>query len=191
MKHSMPGLPYAMEALAPYMSQETMEYHYGKHLQTYVDNLNKLVAGTPFERMTLDDIVCRADGAIFNNAAQVWNHTFFFDTLTPRQTGMPDKLVRKLTEDFGSPEAFRQEFTQKAVSWFGSGWVWLAEDADKMLHVVTEPNAGNPLVGGLKPVLTIDVWEHAYYIDYRNRRPDHISALWQIIDWDVIASRMK
>ena len=145
MKHSMPGLPYAMEALAPYMSQETMEYHYGKHLQTYVDNLNKLVAGTPFERMTLDDIVCRADGAIFNNAAQTWNHTFFFDTLTPRQTDMPDKLVRKLTENFGSPEAFRQEFTQKAVSWFGSGWVWLAEDADKMLHVVAEPNAGNPI----------------------------------------------
>lgn len=187
----MPGLPYAMEALAPYMSQETMEYHYGKHLQTYVDNLNKLVAGTPFERMTLDDIVCRADGAIFNNAAQVWNHTFFFDTLTPRQTGMPDKLVRKLAEDFGSPEAFRQEFTQKAVFWFGSGWVWLAEDADKMLHVVAEPNAGNPLVRGLKPVLTIDVWEHAYYIDYRNRRAAFVEAFWHLVDWEKVASRLS
>lgn len=190
MKHSMPQLPYTMEALAPYMSRETLEYHYGKHLQTYVDNLNKLIAGTPFENMTLEDIIRKADGGIFNNAAQTWNHTFFFETLTPRQTAMPDKLVQKLTEDFGSPEAFKQEFTQKATTLFGSGWVWLTEDTQGKLSIQTEPNAGNPLTKGMKPVLVLDVWEHAYYIDYRNRRAAFIEAFWNLADWEKVALRI-
>lgn len=191
MKHSMPQLPYTMEALTPYISQETMEYHYGKHLQTYVDNLNRLIPGTSYEQMTLEEIVCQADGAIFNNAAQTWNHIFFFDMLTPRQTSIPDTLVQKLTEDFGSPEAFIQEFTQTAASWFGSGWVWLAEDAGKKLHVVGEPNAGNPMTKGMKPILSLDVWEHAYYIDYRNRRTAFIEAFWHLVDWEKVALRIS
>lgn len=190
MKHSMPQLPYPMEALAPHMSQETLEYHYGKHLQTYVDNLNKLIVGTPFENMTLEDIIRKADGGIFNNAAQTWNHTFFFETLTPRQTAMPDKLIQKLTEHFGSPEAFMQEFTQKATTLFGSGWVWLAEDTQGKLSILTEPNAGNPLTKGMKPVLVLDVWEHAYYIDYRNRRVAFIEAFWNLVDWGKISLRI-
>lgn len=190
MKHSMPQLPYTMEALAPYMSRETLEYHYGKHLQTYVDNLNKLIAGTPFENMTLEDIIRKADGGIFNNAAQTWNHTFFFETLTPRQTAMPDKLVQKLTEDFGSPEAFKQEFTQKATTLFGSGWVWLTENTQGKLSIQTEPNADNPLTKGMKPILVLDVWEHAYYIDYRNRRAAFIEAFWNLTDWEKVALRI-
>ena len=173
MKHAMPQLPYAMEALAPHMSQETLEYHYGKHLQTYVDNLNKLISGTPF-----------------NNAAQTWNHTFFFETLTPHQAAMPDKLVEKLTEDFGSPEAFRQEFTQKATTLFGSGWTWLVADPQGKLSIVTTSNAGNPLTQGLKPMLVSDVWEHAYYIDYRNRRAAYIEAFWNLVDWKKVTLRM-
>ena len=189
MKHSMPQLPYTMEALAPHMSQETLEYHYGKHLQTYVDNLNKLITGTPFEDLPLEDIIRKADGGIFNNAAQTWNHTFFFETLTPRQTAMPDKLIQKLMENFGSPEAFKQEFTQKATTLFGSGWVWLTEDTQGKLSILTEPNAGNPLTKGMKPILVLDVWEHAYYIDYRNRRAAFIAAFWNLFVWDNVAFR--
>ena len=190
MKHSMPQLPYTMEALAPHMSQETLEYHYGKHLQTYVDNLNKLITGTPFEDLTLEDIIRKADGGIFNNAAQTWNHTFFFETLTPQQTVLSDKLIRKLTENFGSPEAFKQEFTQKATTLFGSGWVWLVEDTQSKLSILAEPNAGNPLTKGMKPLLVLDVWEHAYYIDYRNRRAAFIEAFWNLVDWEKVASRI-
>ena len=189
MKHAMPQLPYTMEALAPLMSQETLEYHYGKHLQTYVDNLNKLIAGTPFEDMSLEDIICKADGGIFNNAAQGWNHTFFFETLTAQPQDIPASVADKLAKDFGSVEAFRQEFTQKATTLFGSGWVWLAEDAGKKLCILSEPNAGNPLTQGMKPILTIDVWEHAYYIDYRNRRAAYIEAFWKLIDWTKVAAR--
>lgn len=189
MKHAMPQLPYTMEALAPLMSQETLEYHYGKHLQTYVDNLNKLIAGTPFEDMSLEDIICKADGGIFNNAAQAWNHTFFFETLTAQPQDIPASVADKLAKDFGSVEAFRQEFTQKATTLFGSGWVWLAEDAGKKLYILSEPNAGNPLTQGMKPILTIDVWEHAYYIDYRNRRAAYIEAFWELIDWTKVAAR--
>lgn len=189
MKHTMPELPYAPEALAPKMSKETFDYHYGKHLQTYVNNLNNLIAGTPYEEMPLDEIVRKADGGIFNNAAQAWNHTFFFRMLTPAQQPMPAKLAAKLTEAFGSVEAFKEQFTKAAVGLFGSGWAWLAMDKAGKLSIVAKPNAGNPMTDGLRPVMTVDVWEHAYYIDYRNRRPDFLAAFWELIDWQKVADR--
>ena len=189
MKHVMPELPYAPEALAPKMSLETIEYHYGKHLQTYIDNLNRLIVGPPYETMPLGEIVRRADGAVFNNAAQSWNHTFFFRMLTPAQKPMPEKLAALLARDFGSVENFRQQFTQAALGLFGSGWVWLVADKSWHLSSVARPNAGNPMTEGLRPVMTIDVWEHAYYIDYRNRRADFIAAFWELIDWAKVADR--
>ena len=185
----MPELPYAPEALAPKMSRETLDYHYGKHLQTYVDNLNRLIPGTPYAEMPLDEIVRRADGAVFNNAAQAWNHTFFFRSLTPTQSAMPETLAARLTADFGSVEAFKEQFTKAAVGLFGSGWVWLAADRSGNLSIVAKPNAGNPMTDGLRPVLTIDVWEHAYYIDYRNRRADFVAAWWDLVDWKQVAER--
>lgn len=188
MKHTMPELPYAPEALAPKMSRETLEYHYGKHLQTYVDNLNKLIVGTPYEELPLDDIVRRADGAVFNNATQTWNHTFFFRMLTPERPAIPAPLAERLTRDFGSVEAFREQFTKAATGLFGSGWVWLVADKQGHLSIVAKPNAGNPLTDGLRPVLTVDVWEHAYYIDYRNSRPNYLNALFDhLIDWEFVA----
>ena len=185
----MPELPYAPEALAPKMSRETLDYHYGKHLQTYVDNLNRLIPGTPYAEMPLDEIVRRADGAVFNNAAQAWNHTFFFRSLTPSQEAMPEALAARLTADFGSVEAFKEQFTKAAVGLFGSGWVWLAADRSGKLSIVAKPNAGNPMTDGLRPVLTVDVWEHAYYIDYRNRRADFVAAWWDLVDWKQVAER--
>ena len=189
MKHLMPELPYTPEALAPKMSLETIEYHYGKHLQTYIDNLNRLIVGTPYEELPLEEIVRRADGAIFNNAAQSWNHTFFFGMLTPEQKPMPEKLAALLARNFGSVENFRQQFTQAAMGLFGSGWVWLVADKSWHLSIVARSNAGNPMTEGLRPVMTIDVWEHAYYIDYRNRRVDFIAAFWELIDWTKVADR--
>lgn len=187
MKHTMPELPYAMEALAPKMSGETLEYHYGKHLKTYVDNLNRLIAGTPYEELPLDEIVRTADGALFNNAAQAWNHEFFFRMLTPDPSPMPAGLAERLARDFGSVEEFRAKFTQAAVGLFGSGWVWLVADRSGRLSILARSNAGNPLTEGLRPVLTIDVWEHAYYIDYRNRRADFVEAFWGLVDWRKVA----
>ena len=189
MTHTMPELPYPMEALAPHMSKETLDYHYGKHLQTYVDNLNKLIPGTPYENSTLEEMVCKAEGPVFNNAAQTWNHTFFFQSLTPAQTDIPASLADLLTRDFGSVEAFKEAFAKATVGLFGSGWVWLVADAEDKLSIKAESNAGNPLRQGLKPVLVIDVWEHAYYIDYQNRRAEHINALWDIIDWKKVEER--
>ena len=176
MNHPMPSLPYAAEALAPYMSKETIDFHYGKHLQTYVDNLNKLIPGTPYEKMS-------------NNAAQTWNHTFFFQTLTPQPAAVPEKLTELLTRDFGSVEAFKEAFNKAALGLFGSGWVWLVSDKQHKLSIVSTPNAGNPLTQGLKPILVIDVWEHAYYIDYRNRRAAFIEAFWNLVDWAKVAER--
>ena len=189
MVHKMPELPYSTEALAPKMSKETFEYHYGKHLQTYVDNLNRLIPGTPYESMSLQKIVKKADGPIFNNAAQTWNHTFFFLMLTPDQKPMPQKLADRIARDFGSVEAFKEEFSKAATGLFGSGWTWLAADKDGKLQIISESNAGNPMTKGLKPVMTIDVWEHAYYIDYRNRRAEQLHNLWKIVDWSVVESR--
>ena len=185
----MPELPYAMEALAPKMSKETLEFHYGKHLQTYVDNLNRLIAGTPYENMQLDEIVKKAAGGIFNNAAQTWNHTFFFQMLTPNQKPMPQQLADRLARDFGSVEAFKEKFAAAAAGLFGSGWTWLAADKEGKLQIIAESNAGNPMTKGLRPLMTIDVWEHAYYIDYRNRRAEFIKMFWELIDWNKVADR--
>ena len=191
MKHNLPELPYALDSLEPKMSRETLEFHYGKHLQTYVDNLNSLAAGTPFEEMSLDEIVLKADGVLFNNAAQTWNHTFFFDPLTPEPVEMPENLAYRLAASFGSVEAFREEFSKAAVGLFGSGWTWLVEDADGKLSIVRKQNAGNPLTDGLKPLLVVDVWEHAYYIDYRNRRAAFVEACLELTDWRKVAARLN
>lgn len=190
MKHLMPKLPYAVDALAPVMSKETMDYHYGKHLQTYVDNLNRLIENTPYDGMSLEEIVKSSDGAIFNNAAQAWNHTFFFDMLTPCKKEIPANLFDVLTRDFGSVETFEDHFSKAAISLFGSGWVWLVADKHGHLSIDAMGNAGNPLIKNLKPVMTIDVWEHAYYIDYRNRRADFVKAFWGLVDWDKVAGRL-
>ncbi len=189
MIHEMPELPYAMEALTPNMSKETLEYHYGKHLRTYIDNLNKQIQGTPYESMNLEKIVRQANGDIFNNAAQTWNHTFFFNNLTPERKTMKPKLITALTREFGSVESFKEEFTRAATNLFGAGWVWLVKDKQNKLSILSESNAGTPIKEDLKPILVIDVWEHAYYIDYRNRRADYINAFWDIVNWDIVADR--
>ena len=188
-------LPYAPNALEPVISQETIEYHHGKHLQTYVDNLNKLVAGTEFESMPLEEIVAKSQGGIFNNAGQILNHNLYFTQFKPYENQKSEILnqqlpvVQAINRDFGSFDAFKAEFEQKGTTLFGSGWVWLAADKEGRLVITQEPNAGNPVTKGLKPLLTMDVWEHAYYIDYRNRRAAHLQALWQIINWDEINRR--
>ena len=199
---SLIALPYAPNALEPVISQETIEYHHGKHLQTYVDNLNKLVAGTEFESMPLEQIVAKSQGAIFNNAGQILNHNLYFLQFKPYTNDQSEiinhkfeiinhqlPLAQAIVRDFGSFEAFKAEFEQKGTTLFGSGWVWLAADKDGKLVITQEPNAGNPGTKGLKPLLTMDVWEHAYYIDYRNRRAAHLQSLWQIINWDEINRR--
>ena len=186
----MPELPYAPEALAPKMSRDTLDYHYGKHLQTYVDNLNRLIPGTPYAEMPLDEIVRRADGAVFNNAAQAWNHAFFFEQLSPQPQREPSPELRAaIDRDFGSLDALVTRMNQAAAGLFGSGWVWLAADRQGHLSILAEPNAGNPLRKGLIPLLGIDVWEHAYYIDYRNRRADAVAALWNVVDWRCVSDR--
>lgn len=188
------SLPYAPEALEPVISRETIEYHYGKHLQTYVNNLNALIEGTPMAEMLLEEIVRIAEpGGLLNNAGQVLNHNFYFTQFCPkvqennRPTG---KIAEAIERDFGSFEAFKAEFVKQGVSLFGSGWVWLSADSEGKLHITQETNAGNPVRRGWKPLLTFDVWEHAYYLDYQNRRADHLNALWQIVDWNVVAGRM-
>ena len=183
-------LPYAYDALAPQVSEETLRFHHDKHYVGYVNKLNELIVDTPYAEQPLEDIVVSADGAIFNNAAQTWNHTFFFLTLTPDQQPMPEKLAAALARDFGSVEAFREAFTKAAVGLFGSGWTWLAQQPDGKLVIVAESNAGNPMTRGLKPLLTVDVWEHAYYIDYRNRRAEFVKNWWDLVDWQKVADRL-
>jgi Fe-Mn family superoxide dismutase len=190
MNFTLPELPYALNALEPVISEETLNFHYGKHHQTYVTNLNNLIKGTEFENADLDTIVKKADGTIFNNAAQTWNHNFYFLSLTPKSGSAPSaSLLKAINAGWGSLDTFKDEFNKAAVSLFGSGWAWLVKDADGKLSIVKESNAGNPLTHGLTPILTFDVWEHAYYVDYRNRRADHVAALWNIIDWNVISAR--
>ena len=190
MKFEMPVLSYASNALESVISKATIDLHYGKHLQTYVNNLNNLVPGTEFENATLEEICQKAEGAIFNNGAQVWNHTFYFNTFTPQGAGTPKgRLAEAITNTFGSFENFQKEFNAASVSLFGSGWAWLSKDKEGKLLITKESNAGNPLKSGLTPLLTFDVWEHAYYVDYQNRRADHLNALWNIIDWKVVQGR--
>ena len=185
-------LPYAPDALQPAISAETLAFHHGKHLQTYVNNLNAAIAGTPFEGKSLEDIVCSADGGIFNNAGQILNHNMYFlQFRAPREGNAPtEKIAELINAQFGSFEAFQKDFAAKGAGLFGSGWVWLSADSEGKLVITQEGGAGNPLTRGLKPLLTFDVWEHAYYIDYRNARPAYIGAIWSIIDWDVINTRL-
>lgn len=190
MIYALPPLPYATDALEPRMSRETIEYHYGKHLQTYIDNLNRLIDGTPYADVPLETLILTATGPLFNNAAQVWNHNFFFNTLTPKPEPMPLELKDYLIRDFGSVEVFKEKFKKAAVEIFGSGWAWLAQDPEGKLHIIQESNAGNPLRAGYKPLMTIDVWEHAYYIDYRNRRAAFVDNCWELIDWNKVVERM-
>ena len=190
MKFELPKLPYAQHELEPVISERTMSFHYGKHHQAYVNNLNGLIVGTEFENADLDTIVKKSSGAIFNNAAQVWNHDFYFLTFTPKKGTAPsEKLAKAIDETFGSLDKFKEEFEKAAVSVFGSGWAWLVSDDEGKLSIEKESNAGNPITRGLKPLLTFDVWEHAYYLDYQNRRADQMKALWDIVDWNEVSKR--
>jgi len=190
MNHQLPQLTFERDALKPYLSEETIDYHYGKHHQAYVDKLNGLLPGSKFETADLSTIIKNADGGIFNNAAQVWNHTFYFEGFSGNGLKEPaGELAEALKASFGTFEKFKEDFGAAAASLFGSGWVWLVKNNNGSLSIVQKPNAENPLREGLIPILTCDVWEHAYYIDYRNKRPDYIKSFWEIIDWEKIAMR--
>ena len=185
MAFELSALPYAKNALTPHISEETLEYHYGKHHQTYLTNLNNLVPGTEFEGLSLEEIIVKSSGPIFNNAAQVWNHSFYWNSLTPNGGGEPTgELATAINATFGSFAKFKEEFTKTAVTTFGSGWAWLVKNADGSLALVSTSNAGSPLTTGQTPLLTCDVWEHAYYIDYRNARPAYLEAFWALVNWD-------
>ena len=190
-KFELMALSYAPEALEPVISKETIGFHHGKHLAAYVNNLNGLLEGSPLAGLPLEEIVLKAEGGMLNNAGQILNHELYFGQFaTPKEGNKPiGKLAEAIARDFGSFEAFKEEFQKKGATLFGSGWVWLSADKDGKLVITQEANAANPIQKGLKPLLTFDVWEHAYYLDYQNRRPDHLAALWQIINWEVVDSR--
>ncbi|PWB72933.1 MAG: superoxide dismutase [Fe] [Holophagae bacterium] len=191
MAFTLPALPYDQDALAPLISPETIEYHYGKHHRAYLDNLNRLSEGTDWAARSLEEIVRRADGALFNNAAQVWNHSFYWNCLSPDEAGGPHgEPARRIAEAFGSVDAFTERFTAAAVGHFGSGWAWLVRRGDGSLAVTSTANADNPLRAGDTPLLTCDVWEHAYYIDYRNARARYVEAFWKLVDWQFVASQL-
>ena len=191
MAYELPALPYAMDALQPYISKETLDFHYGKHHAAYVNNLNKLVVGTKFENASLEDIVKKAGGGIFNNGAQVWNHTFYWNCMSPEGNRTPSgALLNAIKSDFGSFDEFKEKFSTAAATLFGSGWAWLVKNNAGKLEIVQESNAGNPLTKGLEPIMTCDVWEHAYYIDKRNRRPAYIDDFWNLVDWETIGKRL-
>ena len=183
------NLPYTAESLAPTMSQETLNFHHGTHHLAYVNNLNNLIKGTRFETMELEDIIRNSDGGIFNNAAQVWNHTFFFEQFKAKGCESKGAVRTAIEKKWGSFDAFKTEFNTAGATLFGSGWVWLVKDDKGNLEIVKENNAGNPLTKGLTPLLTFDVWEHAYYLDYQNRRADYLAALWTILDWETVEKR--
>lgn len=190
MIYTQPELPYLPDALAPAISRETVEFHYGKHEKAYIENLNRLIEGTEYSDMELEEIIRKSSGALFNNASQAWNHIFYFFSFSPEGGGHPDgELGRAIKEQFGSFEEFKKAFVQAGATIFGSGWVWLSRDIDGKLFITQASNAANPITDGLTPILTFDVWEHAYYLDYQNRRADALNALWDIIDWDVVGSR--
>ena len=200
-KFELMALPYANDALEPVISKQTLEFHHGKHLAAYVNNLNALLPGSGFEEASLEEIVCKATGGILNNAGQILNHELYFGQFFDKRSGKAErtapkadnaptgKLAEAIVRDFGSFEAFKEAFQKSGATLFGSGWVWLSADKDGKLVITQEVNAANPIQKGLKPLLTFDVWEHAYYLDYQNRRPNHLAALWQIIDWEVIEHR--
>ena len=191
MKHELPALPYAQDALEPKMSAQTLSFHHGKHHAAYVNNLNNLLSDSPMMDYSLERLIQEAEGPVFNNAAQIWNHTFFFAQFSPQPSKAPSAALQAAIEKaWGSVEAFKEAFNKAAAGLFGSGWVWLAADETGALQIVSEPNAGNPLRKGLMPILTIDVWEHAYYLDYQNRRADYIAAFWDILDWAVVDARL-
>jgi Fe-Mn family superoxide dismutase len=191
MEHKLPELPYALDALAPHISKETLEFHYGKHHQTYITNLNGLIKGTEFENMSLEDIVKKSSGGMFNNAAQVWNHTFYWMGLSPSGKGgggaPTGALAAAIDKKWGSFAKFKEEFAKVAIGTFGSGWGWLVKKADGSLDLASTTGAGTPLTGADKPLLTCDVWEHAYYVDYRNLRPKYVEAFWNLVNWEFVA----
>jgi len=190
MAHELPALPYDKKALEPVISQETIEYHYGKHHQTYATNLNKLVPGTEFEGKSLEEIIMKSSGGVFNNAAQVWNHTFYWNCLSPKGGGEPSgALATAIKSKFGSFNEFKKQFTQSATTNFGSGWTWLVKGKDGALEIVNTSNAGTPMTEGKTALLTVDVWEHAYYVDYRNTRPKYLEEIWKIVNWDFVAAK--
>ena len=192
MEHKLPELPYAKTALAPHISAETLEFHYGKHHATYVANLNKLIVGTEFAEAALEHIIKKASGGIFNNAAQVWNHTFYWNSLSPKGGGEPSgALADAIVKSFGSFAAFKEKLTSAAVTQFGSGWAWLVKHADGSLGIEQTSNAGTPLKDGKQPLLTVDVWEHAYYVDYRNARAAYVEAFWKLVNWDFAGANFK
>ena len=191
MSFTLPALPYAMDALEPNISKETLEYHYGKHHQAYVTNLNKLIESSPLKGSSLEELVMKADGGLYNNAAQVWNHTFYWNCLSPNGGEPTGAFADQLVRDFGSIEAFKEQFTTACATLFGSGWAFLVKDDSGSLKIVQEPNAGNPLRCDLKPVLTCDVWEHAYYVDYRNARPKYVETFWKLVNWDFAAENYQ
>ena len=190
MAFELPKLPYDLNALAPHISEETLKFHYGKHHQAYVNKVNDLIKGTKFENSSLEEIIKKADDAIFNNGAQVWNHTFYFESLAPHPMKKPaGSLLNQIEKQYGSFDEFRDAFTNAATSLFGSGWVWLVKKPDGSLDIIKEANACNPLRNGNKPIMTIDVWEHAYYLDYQNKRPDYVDGFWHVLDWEKVQSR--
>lgn len=192
MEHTLPPLPYAMDALQPHISKETLEYHYGKHHQAYVTNLNNLIKGTEYENASLEEIIKKSSGGVFNNSAQVWNHTFFWNCMAPNAGGAPTgALADAINAKYGSYDKFKEEFTKSCVTNFGSGWTWLVKKGDGSVDIVNTSNAGTPLTSADKPLLTCDVWEHAYYIDYRNARPKFVEAFWNVVNWDFVMSNLK
>ena len=191
MEHKLPELAYARDSLTPHISAETIEYHYGKHHKTYVDNINKLIVGTEFENMSLEDIVKKSTGGIFNNSAQIWNHTFYWNCLSPNGGGEPSgELASAISNSFVSFAEFKEQFTKAAVTLFGSGWAWLVKNTDGKLSIETASNAGTPLKEGKNVLLTCDVWEHAYYIDYRNARAKYVDAFWNLVNWDFVTANL-
>ena len=192
MEHKLPALPYELDALAPHISRETLEFHYGKHHQTYATNLNNLIKGTEFENSTLEEIIMKSSGGLFNNAAQIWNHSFYWNCLSPNGGGEPTgALADAINAKFGSFATFKEEFSKTSITTFGSGWGWLVKNSDGSLALASTSNAGTPMTEGQTALMTCDVWEHAYYIDFRNARPKYLEAFWNLVNWDFVSKNFE